>query len=104
MRTLAHNRKGNVLPSWKGNILSGRPRLATPAQPASPPLTSPEDASRHTPSAPDPPSTAYTVAWSTAAHAPASPGSPADPHPPPACASQTHAAAYVDAHPPPAPG
>jgi PAS domain S-box-containing protein len=50
------------------------------------PSTSPADESRHTPS-----------------RAPASPGSHAGPHPPPACAFQTHGAAYADEHPQPVP-
>src|SRR6185437_10506232 len=76
---------------------------ATPqATGASP--TSHEDVSRHKPAAPVPPSTAYTAASSTAAHAPASPESPSGPRPLPTCASQTHGAAYADAHPPPVPG
>ena len=52
------------------------------------PSISPADESRHTPAAPDPPSTAYTSASSTAAHAQASPGSPAGPLLPRAYASQ----------------
>src|SRR3981081_2879639 len=66
-----------------------------------PNITSLEDASRHTPSAPDPPSAAYTAASSPAAHAPASPGSHAGPHPLPTYASQTRAVAYAGAHPRP---
>src|SRR5260370_34217895 len=89
MQTLTYN--------WKGNVL---PQPVTLQKS----LTSPGDASRHTPSAPAPPSIAYTAASSTTAHAPASLVSPADPPPPPACAFQTHALAYADAHPPPAPG
>src|SRR5438445_8501400 len=88
-RTFAH--------IWKANVLSQPVTLQKS-------FTSPGDASRRTPSAPDPPSTVYTVASSTAARAPASLESPADRPPPPACAFQTHALAYGDAHPPPAPG
>src|SRR5882757_8725230 len=92
----------NTNSSWSRTVPPSVPKSALRIHPselrAGKPVTSPEDASRHTPSAPAPPTTAYIAVSSTAAHAPASPGSPANPPPPPACASQTHDAGYAGGH------
>src|ERR1700739_802544 len=63
-------------------------------------VIAPEDESGRIPLPVARSSTAYTVALSTAAHAPAVPGSRAGPRPPPAGACRTHDAAYADAHRP----